>query len=1038
MKKSSRISFIFFILIFSLISVFPLNNFGNRFTLQSTNSHEKIKNSSVINDRYLLERVESFLNYGGVSHFYTEGFATDSEGNYYVGGSFLGDYFLVKYATNGTQLWNRTVNRYSIDYGVVVAIDSDDNIYFTGWSYPGTQSWNVGYVHTFKYNTSGDLLWERVLSSDDSSPTDIAFDSSNNIYICGHTYDFGALGLDFLVVKYDPSGNLIWVNNTGLNGEDRGYAIIFNPVDQMIYSTGISNGRSVLFKWSTDGDLIFYKIWGRENGIGWRLAYVPFLGNIYIVGPRLGFAVVIFDMDGNNFLNISGQDQYVIHITQNNELFMAMQIIENGYYNTVLSKYYLNGTKIWENKIQTPSIDYSQIFAKDINDNIFLLTSNLNLLKYTVDYIPPIINFISPLPYESFGKIRPDFQVITDDFNLETTWYSLSNNTFMTDNYIWSGKIHQNVWEQFGNGNITINIYANDFNGNHGFNNITVIKDLSIKLYWNLTGSTIFIDDLDIDFNWYKIDQENPWCYGLGTQENPYVIENILLDGMGIDNCIEIRNSNKYFIIKNSTILNAGLEYDSVALLFVNVSNGLIINNTMSLSYKGIGLSSSDFIHMENNTLNYNMYGFYGSYSENLTISQNLIHDNSLSGISINNCDNNTINLNYLNNNQGGISLASSHKNLIRNNIIFNNFDGIHLSYSNNNTIKNNTLNFNDEGIFLYRSDNNSLEENVIKFNKYGIKINSRFSIRNIVKGNVISHNTELGLYIYGKYYHSHDNLIFNNTFMSNLENALDEVLNNSWDNAVIGNFWDDYNGKDINDNGIGDSAYNIGTGVDNFPLWWDPPVLSIVSEKNNLIFGFLTPEFRIMVEEGIADTIWYTCNNGISNYTIYANELINPIVWENLGNGSFIFNFYVNDSRGDEGNIEVVILKDIILPSISLKSPNSSQVFGHSPPDYDIIINESNIGKIWYSLNNNENITIETTNGRIDYAQWDLLPDGEVIIRFYANDSAGNIGFSEVLVIKSTQNNNIPGYHLWILLSLFCTVSFLLSSIILRNRFEQ
>ena len=71
------------------------------------------------------------------------------------------------------------------------------------------------------------------------------------------------------------------------------------------------------------------------------------------------------------------------------------------------------------------------------------------------------------------------------------------------------------------------------------------------------------------------------------------------------------------------------------------------------------------------------------------------------------------------------------------------------------------------------------------------------------------------------------------------LDCALDIIIGlsgrytNDWDNGIIGNYWDDYIGKDSDDNEIGDSPYygisGIIGGQDNCPIWWDSPVLNII-----------------------------------------------------------------------------------------------------------------------------------------------------------------------------------------------------------------
>jgi len=109
----------------------------------------------------------------------------------------------------------------------------------------------------------------------------------------------------------------------------------------------------------------------------------------------------------------------------------------------------------------------------------------------------------------------------------------------------------------------------------------------------------IFIDDNDINYNWSKTNSTNNWCTGNGTLTNPYVIYNITIDGGGVDNCLEIRNSEVHFKIIGCTFKNSGSKKSGIYLQ--DVINGSIINNVIKSNGYGIRLKSSS----ENNlTLN--------------------------------------------------------------------------------------------------------------------------------------------------------------------------------------------------------------------------------------------------------------------------------------------------------------------------------------------------------------------------------------------------------------------------------------------------
>ena len=63
----------------------------------------------------------------------------------------------------------------------------------------------------------------------------------------------------------------------------------------------------------------------------------------------------------------------------------------------------------------------------------------------------------------------------------------------------------------------------------------------------DLSGESIFIDDLNPDYGWKKFASDNAWCSGNGTFKNPYVLSNFVIDGYGALECITIQNSNVHF-----------------------------------------------------------------------------------------------------------------------------------------------------------------------------------------------------------------------------------------------------------------------------------------------------------------------------------------------------------------------------------------------------------------------------------------------------------------------------------------------------------
>ncbi|MHA2400183.1 MAG: DUF2341 domain-containing protein, partial [Promethearchaeota archaeon] len=182
-----------------------------------------------------------------------------------------------------------------------------------------------------------------------------------------------------------------------------------------------------------------------------------------------------------------------------------------------------------------------------------------------------------------------------------------------------------------------------------------------------------------------------------------------------------------------------------------------------------------------------------------------------------------------------------------------------------------------------------------------------------------------------------------------------------------------------------------------------DGPNVTINFPIPNALFGEVAPNFNIeVVDASGVDLMWYTIDGGLLNITFTINDSISQPLWNLQGNGTVTITFYARDSVGNEGFSEVTVRKDIDPPTIIINNPVSDQLFGLISPTFNVEITDINgIDTMWYSLDGGMTNTIFTANGSINQTVWDTYGDGEITLRFYANNSIGSVGFSEVSIIK-------------------------------------
>jgi uncharacterized delta-60 repeat protein len=193
----------------------------------------------------------------------------DAAGNLYVTGARQinaanYDLHTLKYNTAGQLLWEASyIGPGEEDRAAALAVDDNGNVYVTGRI--GNVNLNYDYV-TLKYNPQGQQLWAAVYSSSSTSgdeAVDVAVDAGGNVYVTGlsSTRDWPNVNYNIVTLKYNALGQQQWV--TSYDGPAQDYdAPVALKLDAAanLYVTGSSTGSSnntdiVTLKYNSAGTL---------------------------------------------------------------------------------------------------------------------------------------------------------------------------------------------------------------------------------------------------------------------------------------------------------------------------------------------------------------------------------------------------------------------------------------------------------------------------------------------------------------------------------------------------------------------------------------------------------------------------------------------------------------------------------------------------------------------------------------------------------------------------------------------------------------
>jgi uncharacterized delta-60 repeat protein len=231
--------------------------------------------------------------------------ATAPDGSVYVAGATLGiggDALLLKFAPDGTLLWQQTWGTGSFESAEAVAVGADGSVYLAG----STREPASGALDLFivKFASDGTLLWQKTWGTLDGSEEGqgVAVGPDGSIYVSGYTPRPDVnFGFDMSLLKLDPAGNLVWQRTYAAGeGVDSRGGVALAPDGSVYVAGGIFDPRTsdlnaVLVKFTAEGSLVWDREWGGRSGDDPAEVAVGSDGTVFLVGSTNSFGAGIDD-----------------------------------------------------------------------------------------------------------------------------------------------------------------------------------------------------------------------------------------------------------------------------------------------------------------------------------------------------------------------------------------------------------------------------------------------------------------------------------------------------------------------------------------------------------------------------------------------------------------------------------------------------------------------------------------------------------------------------------------------------------------------
>lgn len=312
------------------------------------------------------------------------------------------DMYLKKYTSTGDEVWTQQYITPGNELAHSIALDGSGNIFATGTAGSASPGWESIFIS--KHDHLGQPLWSKKFgSSSDSEGSSIALDSEGNIYLTGFISSVASgahsSSRDAFLAKYNASGEQVWIEMFGTIITGWGTAVAIDNFDNVyVGGQGILEGVPVggpppgfIRKYDTSGDLQ----WGKSIARPIEALTLDSENNVYAVGqtneglfgPHAGafdaFLLKLNDRGDQLWSRQFGSRGYdlveSVAVDLSGNVFVAgnshgdhSSSFFSEYLDASLTKFSGNGQRLWTQLVGSDAWDRGESVAVDSRGNVYM------------------------------------------------------------------------------------------------------------------------------------------------------------------------------------------------------------------------------------------------------------------------------------------------------------------------------------------------------------------------------------------------------------------------------------------------------------------------------------------------------------------------------------------------------------------------------------------------------------------------------------------------------------------------------------------